>query len=266
MARSSDRKAAPTRLLLLGDNDTVDHRADLAEAAGHGGWVITGAYGFEPGEARATDDLTEVNAVVAALSRAIAERVDIWVPFLGADLGREQHWRRLSLVLQRHGVNLRSGKTLSPLPNTGGVNEIDFALRAEVRAVDNLDNAALAAAGVEKLSREIERALVDAGTRPAGAATARRGSGGADGRPWGEAAAGAVDAPGSADVVPPILPPPTVPWKYRKALLTRYARWLVHGCGVTRAATARILNSTGQRTATGKPWQPGTVGALLTGV
>ena len=39
----------------------------------------------------------------------------------------------------------------------------------------------------------------------------------------------------------------------------------MYGCGVTQAATARVLNSTGQRTATGRPWQPATVSKLLNG-
>lgn len=45
--------------------------------------------------------------VVAALGRAIVGRMDVWVPFPGPDFIREQHLRRLSLVLQRHGLNLR---------------------------------------------------------------------------------------------------------------------------------------------------------------
>ncbi|EUA52291.1 hypothetical protein I553_2477 [Mycobacterium xenopi 4042] len=62
-------------------------------------------------------------------------------------------------MLQRHGLNVRFGRELAPCPATGGYSEVDFALRREVQAVDDLDNAALAAAGVESLRREIELAL-----------------------------------------------------------------------------------------------------------
>ncbi|EUA20550.1 hypothetical protein I552_6794 [Mycobacterium xenopi 3993] len=34
-----------------------------------------------PGEAASNDDLTQVDAVVSALARAIADRMDIWLPF-----------------------------------------------------------------------------------------------------------------------------------------------------------------------------------------
>jgi hypothetical protein len=91
---------------------------------------------------------------------AIAERIHIWAPFPGPDLGREQHWR------------------------TGGVTEAH--LRTESPS--------------------------------------------------------------------PMLPPPTAPWPQRQPMLKRYVRWLVHGCGVTQAATARVLNATGQRTPIGRPW------------
>jgi hypothetical protein len=52
------------------------------------------------------------------------------------------------LVLQRHGLDLLVGDDLWPVPNVGGMNEIDHALRREVQSVDVLDRAALAAAGI----------------------------------------------------------------------------------------------------------------------
>ncbi|TDH48405.1 hypothetical protein E2F47_23845 [Mycobacterium eburneum] len=236
-----------SRVVLLGDHETVGgHRDDLAELAAQQSCVVADAFAFAPGEAGAHDELTEVDAVVSALGRAIADRADVWVPFLGADLGREQHWRRLSLVLQRHGLTLRAGRDLDPFPTDGGASEIDYALRREVQAVDELDHAALAAVGVDSLGREIERALADAGAAPG----ARRDPAGA--RP-------------STDVGAPPLPAPTTPWAQRQPMLKRYVRWLVHGCGVTQAATARVLNSTGQRTPTGREWQAGTVSNLLNG-
>lgn len=120
-------------VLVIGDTDTADRTAH--------------------------DDLTDVDEVVAALSRAIITRTDLWCPFPLQDLGREQHFRRLSLALQRHGLNLLMGPDLDPCPTEGGYNEVDIALRTEVHAVDDLDNAALAAAGLCTLGAEIEAAL-----------------------------------------------------------------------------------------------------------
>lgn len=247
MSDSADRPSVVTRVLLLGDRETVDHRADLATDAARQHCMVIDAFGFEEGAAGGTDDLTEVDAVVAALGRAIGGRMDVWVPFPGPDFIREQHLRRISLVLQRHGLNLRLTRELFEAPTEGGMNEIDFALRREVRAVDDLDQAALAAEGAESLSREIELALRAA----RGPQTVRR-------IPSGANRAGRH--PG-----PPVLPSPSVPWPERKEHLERYVRWLVDGCGVTQAATARVLNSAGQRTPTGRPWKPGTVSKLLNG-
>lgn len=236
-----------TRVILLGDHDTVAGRAELGSDAAKRDCTIVDAFGFDEGEAAGADDLTEVDAVIAALGRAIAGRMEVWVPFPGPDFVREQHLRRLSLVLQRHGLNLRLTRGLFAAPTDGGMNEIDFALRREVQAVDDLDQAALAAEGAKSLGREIELALVKSG----GSASARRTT--TDG--------------GRANMhpVPPALPSPAVPWPERKRQLKRYAGWLVHGCGVTQAATARVLNSTGQRTPTGRQWKPGTVSKLLAG-
>lgn len=238
----SPNHGSNTAVILLGDHDTAGHRDDLAEQAAQQGCVIAEVFAFACGEAASADELSEVEAVVSALDRAIAGGMDIWVPFPGPDFGREQHWRRLSLVLQRHGLNLRICRELDPVLTSGGYSEIDFALRREVQAVDGLDHAALAAVGAKTLGREIERAL-------AAAPAPRR-----------------APADTGADVVAaPILPAPTVPWSQRQPILKSYVRWLVHGCGVTQAATARVLNSTGQRTRKGRHWQPGTVSALLNG-
>ncbi|BBY55124.1 hypothetical protein MKOR_23750 [Mycolicibacillus koreensis] len=237
-------------VLLLGDTDTMAHCDELTATAQRRGYAIADIYAFDVWEPGRTADLTGVAAVVAALTRAIADHLDIWVPFLSPDLGREQHPRRISLVLQRHGLNLLAGQKLAALPTKSGVNEIDWALRTEVRAVDALDNAALAAAGVKKLSAEIERTLVAAAARTVGT---RRTSVSGDDHRGGESAG------------PPVLPPAHVPWRYRKPQVTDYVRWLVNACGVSQAATARVLNSSGQRTETDREWRSGSVGALLKG-
>lgn len=147
-------------VIVVGDSDTADRVEMLAQKAAEKGVQITQTFAFEPGAGAEHDDLVEVDEVVAALSRAIATGTDIWCPFPMQDLCREQHFRRLSLALQRHGLNLLFGPELAPSPTEGGYNEIDAALRKEVRAVDELDFAALASAGMSTLGAEIEAALV----------------------------------------------------------------------------------------------------------
>jgi hypothetical protein len=220
MAHFADHSPVETRVVLLGDDDTARHREELSEDAARQACVIVDVFGFVQGEAISHEDLTEVDAVVSALGRAITDRVDIWLPFPVADFGREQHWRRLSLALQRHGLNLRVGRELDPCPATGGYSEIDFALRREVQAVDDLDYAALAAVGAKSLGREIERALATAGAREPGAPVARR------------VRVGTEADRGTESFSPPMLPAPTTPWPQRQAMLKRYVGWLVHGCGV----------------------------------
>ncbi len=154
-------------VLVIGDTDTADRAELLAEKAAEKGLRIAQTFAFHPGEAASHDDLTEVDEVVAALSRAIATRTDLWCPFPLQDLCREGHFRRLSLALQRHGLNLLMGPDLDPSPTEGGFHEVDAALRKEVQAVDALDNAALAAAGMRTLEAEIEAALADAPALPA---------------------------------------------------------------------------------------------------
>jgi hypothetical protein len=70
---------------------------------------------------------------------------------------------------------------------------------------------------------------------------------------------------GTESVSPPTLPAPTAAWAHRQPVLKRYVRWLVHDCGVTQVATARVLNSAGQRTPKGRLWQSNSVSALLNG-
>jgi hypothetical protein len=256
MAHFSGHSPAAASVILLGDHDTARHRDELSQDAVQPAYALADVFSFAEGEAASHDDLTEVDAVVSAQGRAIADRMDIWVPFPGPDLGREQHWRRLSLVLQRHGLNVRFGRKLAPCATTGGFNEVDFALRREVQIVDDLDHAALAAAGAETLGREIELALVGAAA-PASCTSP----------PAPRVSAGAFTETGPCTerVSAPMLPAPTTPWPQRQPVLKRYVRWLVHGCGVTQVATARVLNSTGQRTPKGRMWQPATVSALLNG-
>ena len=152
-------------VIALGDRETIRH-FDLTERAAKQGATVTETYCFEPGEATAREELVEVEAALTALSRAIATHIDVWMPFPMEDLGREQHVRRLSLVLQRHGLNLLMGHDLQPCTMDGGFSAIDYALRMEVKAVDELGFAALAQAGTRTLGAEIEVALLQAVQHP----------------------------------------------------------------------------------------------------
>jgi hypothetical protein len=156
-------------VLVLGDTATEQRAEELAVRAAEHGVIISGIFAFEVGEAGAADDLAEVEQVVAALSHAIATRRNIWVPYPREDLAREEHIRRLCLVLQRHGLTLRMGPHLFECPAQGGYNAIDMALRHEVRTVDVLDHAAIAAAGVQKLGVEIDALLAEGSSRNASA-------------------------------------------------------------------------------------------------
>lgn len=158
-------------VVILGDSATEQQAEMFAVRAAEHGVIISGIFAFEVGEAAAADDLAEVEQVVAALSHAIATRRNIWVPYPREDLSREEHIRRLCLVLQRHSLTLRMGPHLFECPAEGGYNAIDMALRHEVRTVDALDHAVIAAAGVETLSTEIDAALANAGSESPASST-----------------------------------------------------------------------------------------------
>jgi len=149
-------------IYLLGDQSTADRLDVLVAKAAEHGAVIGKTFAFDPGEVACTDDLSTVNAVVEALSRAIAKRRPIWLPWW-QDLARECHLRSLSLALQRHGIDLLIGPQLAPVPVGGGINEMDAAMRNEIRGVFRLDDAAMAAAGIKSLGSEIEDFLAQAG-------------------------------------------------------------------------------------------------------
>jgi hypothetical protein len=144
---------------VLGDVDTAQRMELLEAKAAENGVVIGQTFAFANGEASATDDLSTVDAVVEALGRAIATRTDVWLPFWLNDVCREQHLRSLSMTLQRHGLNLLLGPQLAPCPVQGGMTALDAAIRTEVRSVFALDDAAMAAAGMQSLGAEIEAAL-----------------------------------------------------------------------------------------------------------
>lgn len=227
--------ATATAVVVLGDDETVRRCEQLTARAEPRSPTIAAMFAFAEGALTSHDDLTEVDAVVSAVARAISLRLPIWMPDPLADLRREQHCRRLSLVLQRHGLDLLVGHDLWPIPDTGGLNEIDHALRCEVKNVDALDRAALAAAGVQSLASVVEEA------------------------------ANAALASSPENDWPPKLPQAGLPWAERSRAVAGYVRWLIDGCGVTRAAGARVLNSSGQRTPDGRAWQSRTVSALLDG-
>jgi hypothetical protein len=255
------------RVVLVGDHQTAERIEILEGTAAQRDVAIAAVYSFEPGEAAGCHELTEIDAMVSALGCAITIKVPIWMPYPCEDLGREQHFRRLGLVLQRHGLNLLTGADLTPCPTRGGMSEIDFALRSEVQAVDNLDRAALAAAGAETLGREIEVAL--------GAAAPCDDQDDSDAPPTGtrrravwrnEVSVVSTETGLEIEVtLPPTLPAPHAPWAQREQGLRRYAMWLTRNCGLTQAAAAQCLNPTGHRTPQGRLWRQPTVSALLNG-
>jgi len=244
------------RVVLLGDHDTVrEHAGQLADSASQQGCVIAETFSFAPGEPAAATELLAIEPVMSALARCLTERIDLWVPFPIPDLAQEQHVRRLSLVLQRHGLDLRVHHELWPLPVDGGWSGIDHALRREVQYVDELDQAVLASIGIRTLSAEIEAAM---------ASTV--------GAPLAECAPLPSDAwPGGFDDCfdddrsVPLLPAPEVSWERRLPMLRRYAAWLIYECRVSQAATARVLNAAGQPGLKGKYWRSESVGALVNG-
>jgi hypothetical protein len=244
-----------TPVIVLGDHQTARWPDRLVETANQHSATIVDFQMFEPGEVSSQDDLAGTSAVVTALALAISRRIDVWVPFPMQDLGREQHVRRLSLVLQRHGVNLRLGQQLAPCPSSGGVDEVDFALRSEVRAVDGLDQAALAVAGISTLEAEIEAAFAAQPLSLARSLTLP------DRHSLGDVLSQLEREHGQA----PVVPAPTAPWAYRLPALKAFAIWLVRHCGATQAFTARILNALGQRTPGRCAWRQATVSALVNG-
>jgi hypothetical protein len=244
------------RVIVLGDHDTGQRADALTMTAGQHGAAIIEVHTFDQGAAASSDSLAEIDAAVIALSRAIVAGADIWVPYPMPDLGQEQHSRRLSLVLQRHGVNLRMGPHLWPCPTVGGMNEADLALRREVQYVDELDHAAMAAAGFQSLGREIEAALTAdctprLTTSPADQTT--------------EQLSEKLDQLELQHGPKPRLPATTAAWSKRRPALKRYATWLVHRCGLTQTNAAKFINASGHRTPQGRIWQQATISALING-
>ena len=235
-------------VIVLGDKDTGDRVEMLASNAAEHGVGIAATHTYEAGQPGSHNDLGEIDAVVAALSQAIRTRTNIWLPFL-VDLLPEQHVRRLSLVLQRHSLNLLIGRELWPCPTDGGINEVDIALRREVHAVDDLDQAAMAAVGAQTLSDEIESALRATAVRHAPEQL------------WD------VLQQLEVEYGPhPGMPATTGAWLDRRTGLQRFAGWLVHQCGMTRTQAAEFLNAFGHRTQSGRNWQRSTMSALVNGL
>jgi len=238
------------RVIVLGDRETLERTDLLEKQAGEHGAVIVESYAFGPGEARSSDDLHEVPAVVDALRRAVEIRTDIWLPFPMKDLTREEHLRRLDLVLERYGLDLLLGPHLEPCPEEG-INPVDFALRLEVHAVDDLDRAVLAAAGLHILAEEIETALAEAASTVPHEIPA-------DGQQ-------APDVPTGMEARPlPTVPAPNAPWDQRREPLKELAARLTES-GLNQTAAAEIIHGLGHRPPGGGAFTQVTVSMLLRG-
>lgn len=247
MTSSTDTRA----VIVLGDKDTGSRLEMLEARATECGVSIAETHTFEGSEAAQQDNVADIGSAFTALCQAVRIRSNIWLPF-PLDLIREEHVRRLSLVLQRHGLELLIGRNMWSCPRDSGINEVDSALRREVRAVDDLDRAVLAALGGLTLTDEIESMLRADTTHSM------------------------VDQSGQQllDVLQrleiqygphPGMPSTRAAWAVRQPGLTRFASWLVHQCEMTRAQTADFLNALGHRTKSGRYWQRSTVSALVTG-
>lgn len=243
-------------VILLGNHDTGDHADVLVATAAEHHASITEVYTFDPQHAGSQDDLTDIEAVVTALSRAVATTTPVWIPFPTEDFGSDR-LRRICLVLQRRGTNLLLGPHLWPCPVKGGVNEIDFALRREVQAVDELDRAVLAAAvfNTLRLDEEIARALAEAGPATVDLQT----------RPAPPDANDLINELNAAFGPGPELPPANKSWMQRHPGLKSFVTWLVRECGLNQATAAEVINAAGHRTPQGRTWQQPTISALING-
>ncbi|MBX7132271.1 MAG: hypothetical protein K1X67_06300 [Fimbriimonadaceae bacterium] len=245
MTSSTDTKT----VIVLGDKDTGSRLEMLESRAAECGVSITETHTFEGSEAAQQDNVADIAAAFTALCHAVRTQTNIWLPF-PLDLIREEHARRLSLVLQRHGLELLIGRAMWSCPRDSGVSEIDGALRREVRAVDDLDRALLAALGGLTLTDEIESML------------------------RADAAGPVVEHPGEQmlDVLQrleiqygphPGLPSTRAAWAVRLQGLKLFARWLVNECEMTRPQAAGFLNALGHRTRSGRSWQRSSLSSLV---
>ena len=258
MKKSSKR--GRRTVIVLGCHDTGQRvETMLAERAAECGVAIVAAHTFDRYQPGYQDDLGETESVVTALSEALRGRHDVWVPFVD-DLGREEHVRRIGLVLERHGLALRVGRDLCSCPRCRGMNEIGMALRREVHAVDDLDQSVVAAAGMQSLSKEIEMELWRNDL------AARR-----DAKPApGDARANKTLAERLEELTAahgpcPPLPSATADWSQRRPALEQFAGWLLRNCGLTQTEAADLLNQSGNRTQHGRDWRQWTVSALVNG-
>ena len=247
MTSSTDTRA----VIVLGDKDTGTRLEMLEVRATECGVSIAETHTFEGSEAAQQDDVADIDAAFTALCQAVRIRSNIWLPF-PLDLIREEHVRRLSLVLQRHGLELLIGRAMWSCPRDSGVSEIDSALRREVRAVDDLDHAVLAALGGLTLTDEIESML-----RADDASSVV-------GHPGGQV----LDVLQQLEIQygpHPGLPSSRAAWKIRRPGLQLFVSWLVHQCEMTQAQAADFLNELGHRTKTGRSWQRSSLSALVNG-
>ena len=247
MTSSTDTRA----VIVLGDKDTGTRLEMLEVRATECGVSIAETHTFEGSEAAQQDDVADIGAAFTALCQAVRIRSNIWLPF-PLDLIREEHVRRLSLVLQRHGLELLIGRAMWSCPLDSGISEIDGALRREVRAVDDLDRSLLAALGGLTLTDEIESMLRE---HAAGSVTKHPGYQPLDILQRLEIQYGPH----------PGLPSTRAAWAVRHPALKRFAAWLVQQCEMTQVQAADFLNALGQRTKSRQSWQRSTVAALIRG-
>ena len=153
---------------------------------------------------------------------------NIWLPF-PLDLIREEHVRRLSLVLQRHGLELLIGAPCGRARATVESARSIVHCAGEVRAVDDLDHAVLAALGGLTLTDEIESMLR---ADDASSVVDTR-----EGRCWMFCSSWRF----STDLTRGYLRVARA-WKIRQPGLQLFAGWLVRQCEMTQGQAASFLN------------------------
>lgn len=235
-------------VIVLGDTETANRLEMLTTRAAECGMAIAETHTFETGAPGQHNDLSEVDAVVVALSRAVRTGANVWLPF-PIDLLREEHVRRVGLVLQLRGLNLLVGRQMWACPVDGGINEIDIALRREVHAVDDLNRTVIAVIGGQTLADEVELML-------------RAGEGSSTTLFGGEQLTDVLQRLEVQYGPHPGMPSTRAAWAVRQPGLRQFASWLVEQCEMTRSDAAGLLNGLGHRTQRDREWRPSTISAL----
>ena len=191
------------------------------------------------------DNVADICAAFTALCQAVRIRSNIWLPF-PLDLIREEHARRLSLVLQRHGLELLIGRAMWSRLRTQRHQRGGQRAAPEVRAVDDPRSSRPPLAGLDAHRRN--RVDAEGGSCAFSDGELRRAAG----------RSAAVGNPARPHRVAT-----TERRAVRRSGLSASPAGLFIRCEMTQAQAATFLNALGQRTKSGRSWQRSTVAALV---